>query len=41
MYASTHVHAWVHMHAYMHGCICMRVCGWDWVSYMDNEGPQR
>ena len=34
----------VHMYdvrMYMHGCICMRVYGWDWVSYMDNEGLQR
>ena len=29
MYVSTHVHAWVQ---------CMRVCGWDWVSCIDNEG---
>ena len=29
------------VHMYVSGCICMRVCGWDWVSYMDNEGLQR
>ena len=38
---SVGVYTCMYVHMYIHECICMRVCGWDWVSYMDNEGLQR
>jgi len=38
---SVGVYTCMYLRMYMHGCIRMRVCGWDWVSYMDNEGLQR
>ena len=38
---SVGVYTCMYLRMYIHGCICMRVCGWDWVSYMDYEGLQR
>ena len=38
---SVGVYTCMYLRMYIHGCICMRVCKWDWVSYMDNEGLQR
>jgi len=38
---SVGVYTGMYLRMYIHGCICMRVCGWDWVRYMDNEGLKR
>ena len=38
---SVGVYTCMYLRMYIHGWICMRVCGQDWVSYMDNEGLQR
>ena len=32
---SVGVYTCMYLRMYIHGCICMRVCGWDWVSCMD------
>ena len=38
---SVGVHTCMDLRMYVHGCIYMRVWGWDWVSCMDYEGLQR
>ena len=38
---SVGVHTCMYLRIYMHGCICMRMCGWVWVSYMDYEVKKR
>ena len=38
---SVGVYTCMDLRIYVHGCIYMRVWGWDWVSCMDYEGLQR
>ena len=41
---SVGVYTCMYLRMYIHGCICMRVCGWDWVICMDtrdNRGEKR
>ena len=38
---SVGVYICMYLRMYIHVYICMGVCGWDWVSYMDDEGLQR
>ena len=37
---SVGVYTCMYLRMYMHGCIYMRVCGWDWVSCMDTRAKE-